>query len=101
MLANVSLYWFTGCIGASVHPYYARMHRPWPITDGGPITPPTACAAFPNEILRLPRSLAEQVYTDIRRWTVMQRGGISRQWKCPRRLRTTFWTSSDHCEAGS
>ncbi len=75
VLANVSLYWFTGCIGASFHPYYARMHRPWPIPDGGPITPPTAYAAFPKEILRPTRSLAERVYTDIRRWTVMGRGG--------------------------
>jgi microsomal epoxide hydrolase len=75
MLANISLYWFTGCIGASFHPYYARMHGPWPIPDGGPITPPTAYAAFPREIVRPPRSLAEKTYTDIRRWTEMKRGG--------------------------
>jgi microsomal epoxide hydrolase len=30
---------------------------------------------FPKEILRPPRSVAERVYTDIRRWTVMQKGG--------------------------
>ena len=75
LLANISLYWFTGCIGASFFPYYARMHRPWPIPDGGPITPPTAYAAFPKEIIRPPRSLAERVYSDIRQWTVMERGG--------------------------
>ncbi|MEZ5741654.1 MAG: alpha/beta fold hydrolase [Burkholderiaceae bacterium] len=28
MLANISLYWFTGCIGASFWPYYARMAGP-------------------------------------------------------------------------
>ena len=33
MLGNISLYWFTNCIGASFWPYYARMHGPWPI-DG-------------------------------------------------------------------
>lgn len=75
VLANISLYWFTGCIGASFHPYFARMHGPWPIPDGGPVTPPTAYAAFPKEILRPARSLAENVYTDIRRWSVMDRGG--------------------------
>lgn len=75
MLANVSLYWFTGCIGSSFHPYYARMHGPWPIPDGGPITVPTGYAAFPTEIVRPPRSLAERTYRDIRRWTVMRRGG--------------------------
>ena len=75
VLADVSLYWFTGCIGASFHPYHARLHGSWPIPDGGPITPPTGYAAFPKEILRPPRSLAERVYTDVRRWTVMERGG--------------------------
>lgn len=75
VLADISLYWFTGCIGASFHPYWARMHGPWPISDGGPVTAPTAYAAFPTEILRPPRSIAERFYTDIRRWTVMRRGG--------------------------
>ena len=36
---------------------------------------PTGYAAFPREILRPPRSLAAQTYTDIRRWSVMPRGG--------------------------
>lgn len=73
LLANISLYWFTGCIGASFWPYYARMHGPWPI--GGKIDVPTGYCEFPREILRPPRSLAERVYTDIRRWSVMSRGG--------------------------
>ena len=75
LLANISLYWFTGCMGASFHPYFARMHGPWPIPDGGPITPPTAYAAFPKEIVRPPRSMAERVYTNICQWTVMEKGG--------------------------
>jgi microsomal epoxide hydrolase len=36
---------------------------------------PTGYAEFPKEILRPPRSLAGKTYTDIRRWSVMQRGG--------------------------
>jgi microsomal epoxide hydrolase len=32
-------------------------------------------AAFPAEILRPPRSLAERSYSDIRRWSVTPRGG--------------------------
>jgi pimeloyl-ACP methyl ester carboxylesterase len=75
LLANISLYWFTGAIGSSFFPYYFRMHRPWPIPEGGTIGVPTGYAAFPREILRPPRSLAARTYTDIRRWTVMQRGG--------------------------
>jgi microsomal epoxide hydrolase len=75
LLANVSLYWFTGAIGSSFFPYYFRMHRPWPIPEGGLIEIPTGYSAFPREILRPPRSLAERTYTNIRRWTEMPRGG--------------------------
>jgi microsomal epoxide hydrolase len=34
-----------------------------------------AYAAFPREIVRPPRSVAERVYGNIRRWTAMPRGG--------------------------
>ena len=74
LLGNISFYWFTGAIGSSFWPYYARMHGPWPIPDGG-IAVPTGYAEFPREILSPPRSLAARTYSDIRRWTVMPRGG--------------------------
>ena len=61
-------------IGASFWPYYARMHGPWPIAEGG-VTAPMGYAAFPREIVRPPRSMAARWYTDIRRWTEMPRGG--------------------------
>ena len=35
MLADIALYWFTGAIGSSFWPYYARMHGLWPIREGG------------------------------------------------------------------
>ena len=74
LLANISLYWFTGAIGSSFWPYYARLHGPWPVPEGG-VGVPTGYAEFPHEILRPPRSLAARVYTDIRRWTTMPKGG--------------------------
>ncbi len=74
MLANITLYWVTGAIGSSFWPYHARMHRPWPIPEGR-IGVPTGYAEFRREILLPPRSLAERVYSDIRRWTKMERGG--------------------------
>jgi pimeloyl-ACP methyl ester carboxylesterase len=74
MLANITLYWATGAIGSSFWPYYARMHGPWPIPEGA-IDVPTGYVEFPREILRPPRSVAERVYSDIRRWTVMEKGG--------------------------
>jgi microsomal epoxide hydrolase len=74
MLTNITLYWVTGAIGSAFWPYYARMHRPWPIPEGK-IGVPTGYVEFPREILRPPRSLAERVYSDLRRWTKMERGG--------------------------
>jgi microsomal epoxide hydrolase len=74
MLADITLYWVTGAIGSSFWPYYARMHGPWPIPEGA-IRVPTGYVEFPREILRPPRSVAARVYSDIRRWTVMEKGG--------------------------
>ncbi|MEQ1805488.1 MAG: epoxide hydrolase, partial [Burkholderiaceae bacterium] len=74
LLANIGLYWFTGAIGSSFWPYYARMHGPWPIPDGS-VNVPMGYAEFPREILRPPRSVAAKIYTDIRRWSVMPKGG--------------------------
>ena len=73
LLANISLYWFTGAIGSSFWTYYARTHGPWPVPF--PITVPTAHSRFPGEILRPPRALAEKYYTNIKRWTEMKKGG--------------------------
>ena len=75
MLAGIMLYWVSGAIGSSFWPYYARMHGPWPIPEGSTVDVPTGYVEFPKEILRPPRSVAERMYTDIRRWTVMLNGG--------------------------
>jgi pimeloyl-ACP methyl ester carboxylesterase len=75
MLANISLYWFTGAIGSSFWPYYGRLHSNWPLSPSQPVTVPTGYAAFPKEIIVPPRSIAERTYTNIRRWTVMRKGG--------------------------
>ena len=87
MLANIALYWFTGAIGSSFHPYYSRMHRPWPVPDGERVQVPTAYAAFPREMVRPPRSLAERtMFADLRRWTEMPRGGHFAALEQPDRL---------------
>jgi microsomal epoxide hydrolase len=75
MLTDIMLYWVTGAIGSSFWPYYARMHGPWPIPEGATVDVPTGYVEFPKEILRPPRSVAQRMYTDIRRWTVMPKGG--------------------------
>ena len=75
LLANISLYWFTAAIGSSFWPYYARMHGAWPIPAEATVTVPTGYCEFPREILRPPRSVAERTFTNLQRWSVMERGG--------------------------
>lgn len=75
LLTNVMLYWVTGAINSSFWPYYARHHQPWIVPEGERVMVPTAYAEFPKEILTPPRSLAEETYGNIQRWTRMTRGG--------------------------
>jgi microsomal epoxide hydrolase len=42
---------------------------------GHTIDVPVAYAEFPREIVKPPRSAAERVFTDLRRWSVMPKGG--------------------------
>jgi pimeloyl-ACP methyl ester carboxylesterase len=86
LLANISLYWFTGAIGSSFWPYYARMHEPWPIPDEAKITVPTGYAEFPSENVQPPPSVAGRVFADIRRWSVMKKGGHFAALQAPRAL---------------
>jgi microsomal epoxide hydrolase len=45
------------------------------VPDGEKVMAPTAYAAFPKEIVRPPRSVAERMYGNIQRWTAIPRGG--------------------------
>ena len=49
---------------------------------------PTGYCEFPREMLRPPRSLAVRTYADIRRWTVMLRGGHFAAMEQPEALAT-------------
>ena len=84
MLAGISFYWFTGAIGSSFWPYHARMHGPWPIP--GSVEVPVGYAEFPMEMLHPPRSVASRMYRDIRRWSVMPKGGHFAAWEQPEAL---------------
>ena len=71
MLANISLYWFTGAIGSSFWTYYARTHGPWPVPF--PITVPTATPLSRRKFCA--RRARWRYYTNIQRWTAMEKGG--------------------------
>jgi pimeloyl-ACP methyl ester carboxylesterase len=75
LLTNIMLYWVTGAIGSSFWPYYARLHEPRLVPSGAKVNVPTGYAEYPREILTPPRSLAENTYANITRWTRMASGG--------------------------
>src|SRR5262249_40158022 len=78
LLANIAFYWFTGAIGSSFWPYYARMHAPWPIPGGAPIAPPMGFAPVPPGNLPPPPSKAQPVFTNTHHHAALERDGERR-----------------------
>jgi pimeloyl-ACP methyl ester carboxylesterase len=71
-----SLYWFNTSFASSVRLYAEQFSKPPALAHNRArvIEAPTGFALFPKELLFIPRSVAE-VSTDLRRWTVFDRGG--------------------------
>jgi pimeloyl-ACP methyl ester carboxylesterase len=77
LLTNLTIYWATGTINASMRRYYETWRDPSAnrLRPGERIPAPTAVAMFPGEReLQVPRSWAERGYNLVR-WTQMPRGG--------------------------
>jgi pimeloyl-ACP methyl ester carboxylesterase len=90
LLDNLSVYWLTGTINASMRLYYE--------TDLKTAVPdrvqvPTGHARYPGEIYKIPRVWAESVY-DVGHWAEMDAGGHFAAMEVPDRfvadLRTCF-----------
>ncbi|HEX2417461.1 MAG TPA: epoxide hydrolase [Micromonosporaceae bacterium] len=77
LLSTLTVYWATGTITSSMRDYYDNRHCPVDIGPGDFVTVPTGIAVFGHEYLpegEPPREWAERLY-NVRRWTVMPRGG--------------------------
>jgi pimeloyl-ACP methyl ester carboxylesterase len=77
LCTTASIYWLTKTIGTSLRLYAEHWNDgpPPPLHDRTRVIDvPTGIAVFPRELLFLPRALAEE-RTNLRRWTVMPRGG--------------------------
>jgi pimeloyl-ACP methyl ester carboxylesterase len=71
----LTMYWATGTIASSMRLYLGERRDRWRLGPGERIQVPAAAADFPAEIVRPPREWAERIFADLRRWTVMPRGG--------------------------
>jgi microsomal epoxide hydrolase len=74
LLTNITIYWVTQSINSSTRLYYEARHGPYRLAPGERVEPPTGVALFPAELIRPPRAYAEKAY-NLKRWTVMPRGG--------------------------
>jgi pimeloyl-ACP methyl ester carboxylesterase len=77
LLTTLTLYWVTQTITSSMRDYYDNRFFADPIGPDDRVRVPTAFAVFPKQHVyegEPPRSWMARLY-DVRRWTVMPRGG--------------------------
>ena len=76
LCTTAALYWCTGAFTSSLRLYFEQFSKPWPLVhDRSPVLEaPTGFAIFPKDVVQLPRRIAA-ANSDLRRWTVMPRGG--------------------------
>ncbi|HZQ84309.1 MAG TPA: epoxide hydrolase [Acidimicrobiales bacterium] len=71
LLDNVMLYWLTGSAASSGRLYWESFRR----ARMDQVPAPTGCSIFPKEIFRPSRRWAEKLFTDIRYWNELDKGG--------------------------
>ena len=74
LLTDISLYWFSDSLTASLRLYKENCLRPLTFAPGERVAPPLGVALFPRELPMPPRSWVERVF-DVSRWTPMPAGG--------------------------
>jgi pimeloyl-ACP methyl ester carboxylesterase len=76
LLTTASLYWLTDTVATSLRFYADDARYPWtPSHDRRPmIEAPAGFAIFPKDVVLVPRAVVSR-HANVRRWTVMPRGG--------------------------
>jgi pimeloyl-ACP methyl ester carboxylesterase len=72
LLDNVMLYWLTASGASSARLYWESFASS---ASAVPVTVPSGMSIFPKEIFRPSRRWAERIYTDIRHWNELDKGG--------------------------
>jgi pimeloyl-ACP methyl ester carboxylesterase len=85
LLTNVSVYWFSGNVAATLRIYEENARQPLRFGSGERISPPLCYARFPKEIINPPREWVERVF-NVARWTEMPVGGHFAALEQPRAL---------------
>ncbi|XP_076299674.1 juvenile hormone epoxide hydrolase 1 [Lasioglossum baleicum] len=94
LLDNIMVYWVTNSITTSMRLYAETLSSANRATkiEHHPIKVPTACAAFPNEILLVPESILKERYANIIQYHHMARGGHFAAFEEPELLANDIFT---------
>ena len=74
LLTNLSLYWFSNSLDASLRIYKENRQAPLQFRSGERVTVPLRFARFPRELPTPPRCYVERVFS-VQRWRDMPAGG--------------------------
>lgn len=74
LLTDISLYWFSGTVDATLRLYKANRLKPLHLEPGERVEPPLGVALFPRELPMPPRSWVERGHNVVR-WSEMPKGG--------------------------
>ena len=85
LLTDISLYWFSDSIAASLRLYRENRLDPLAFAAGERVAPPLGVALFPRELPTPPRSWVERVF-DVQHWNYMPAGGHFAALEQPQRL---------------
>ncbi len=72
LLDNIMVYWLSSSAASSARLYWQSFRS---MVGTQPVDVPTGASVFPKEIIRSPRKWAERIYTDLRYWNELDRGG--------------------------
>ena len=74
IIDNIMFYWLTNSGASSARLYWESFGTAFSGADNA-VKLPTGISSYPKEIIRTPRSWAEQRYTNIQYWNDLDRGG--------------------------
>jgi pimeloyl-ACP methyl ester carboxylesterase len=74
LLTNATIYWITETMRSASHWYWEHRHEPPAAMRPVRVPVPTGVAAYPAEVMPVPRSAVARKY-DLVHWTTMPRGG--------------------------
>jgi juvenile hormone epoxide hydrolase len=97
LLDNVMIYWVTGSITTSVRLYSETVNKAQMAlgVDGIPVTVPSACARFPNELAYSPTIILKEKYHNLVHVSDYQDGGHFASFELPKVMAEDIFTATE------